>query len=100
MNLLKVTIENSDRTFTWLFDASDDKTECVHRALNELIAVHGFFQDNEICTRFPAHFTPDEEVFGFLILSGERLDLEDKVDDPNTYWVLCQDYKLGTMFKA
>lgn len=99
MYLLKLTIENEDRSFTWLFDAFDDKTECICKALDELIANHGFFQENEVCTRFPAHFEPDDETYGFLVLAGERLDLEDAIDDPNTYWILCEDYKIGTLLQ-
>lgn len=100
MNLLKVTIENIDQSFTWLFDATSDKAECIRKALDELIAKHGFFQENEVCTRFPAHFEPDDEVCGILIMPDERLDLEDKIDDPNTWWILCEDYQVGSMLQA
>lgn len=100
MNLLKVTIENADRSFMWLFDAADDKAKCVRRALDELIAEHGFFPENEVCTRFPAYFEPNDEIYGMLAMAGEQLDLEDKVDDEGTYWILCENYELGTMVRA
>ena len=100
MNLLKVTIENIDRSFMWLFDAAEGKNKCIRRALDELIAEHGFFPENEVCTRFPAHFTPSYETYGILTMPGEQLDLEDKVDDVGTYWVLCEDYKVGTLLQA
>lgn len=101
MNLLKVTIENADRSFIWLFDGASDKRECVRKTLEELVEKHGFSSNSEVCQRFPAHCTPDDEVFGFLVLASEDLKgekLEDKVDDGNTYWVLCEDYKLGSLF--
>lgn len=99
MILLKVTIANIDGPFVWLFD-SDDKRVCVRRALDDLIANHGFFKDNLILDRdkFPSipEWVEPENVFGILLMPGEEEDLDYLLDNENTYWIYVEEYEPGT----
>lgn len=96
MKLLKVTIVNIDLSFVWLFD-SIDKRKCARKALDDLIANDGFFNDNLIFTQFPDGFSPPvDNAFGILLLPGDEEYLDHKLNSEDTYWITIEEYEVGT----
>lgn len=93
--MIKATIANIDGSYTAIYD-HDDKEAAANDLLAKLIKHHGFFAENRIYTDFKTHhFTPNDDVYGMLLMPGEEDDFDYKLEHANTYWVLVDKYESG-----
>jgi len=100
--MLLVTIENIDRSFMAIHEGDmavpSDKQKAAEATLASLIAEHGFFPEDRVVTEFPRDFTPDEKVYGFVMMPQD--DEYETLDDENTYWVSVKPCEFGSIIPS